>query len=49
VTRFPKIGETIMGKEFKQLPGGKVANQVDDIAKLSSSVKMLGCVGDDMR
>jgi ribokinase len=48
VTRHPKIGETIMGKEFKQIPGGKGANQADAIAKLGVPVKMLGCVGDDM-
>jgi ribokinase len=48
VTRLPKIGETIMGKEFKQVPGGKGANQADAIAKLGVPVKMLGCVGEDI-
>lgn len=46
--RIPKIGETVIGKDFKQIPGGKGANQADAIAKLGIPVKMLGCVGDDM-
>jgi ribokinase len=48
VTRLPKNGETIIGKEFKQAPGGKGANQADAIAKLGIPVKMLGGVGDDL-
>jgi ribokinase len=47
VTRLPKTGETIMGKEFQQMPGGKGANQADAIAKLGAPVKLLGCVGKD--
>jgi ribokinase len=47
VMRLPEIGETIIGKDFKQLPGGKGANQADAIAKLGVSVKMLGGVGND--
>jgi ribokinase len=47
VTRLPQIGETIIGKDFKQIPGGKGANQADAIAKLGVPVKMLGGVGDD--
>jgi ribokinase len=47
VTRLPQTGETIIGKDFKQAPGGKGANQADAIAKLEVSVKMLGGVGDD--
>lgn len=46
-SRMPKVGETIMGKSFKQVPGGKGANQADAIAKLGSAVKMVGCVGED--
>lgn len=45
--RMPVIGETIMGKGFKQVPGGKGANQADAIAKLGADVKMIGCVGED--
>jgi ribokinase len=48
-SRMPVIGETIMGKSFKQVPGGKGANQADTIAKLGAKVRMVGCVGcDDM-
>jgi ribokinase len=47
VTRLPQIGETIIGKDFKQMPGGKGANQADAIAKLGVPVKMLGGIGAD--
>lgn len=47
--RMPVIGETIIGKSFRQIPGGKGANQADAIAKLGAKVRMIGCVGcDDM-
>lgn len=46
-SRMPKLGETIIGKSFKQLPGGKGANQADAIAKLGLAVKMVGCIGED--
>ena len=45
--RMPVTGETIMGRSFKQVPGGKGANQADAIAKLGASVRMIGCVGKD--
>jgi ribokinase len=45
--RMPVMGETIMGKSFRQIPGGKGANQADAIAKLGAKVKMIGCVGRD--
>jgi ribokinase len=47
VTRLPQSGETIIGKDFKQAPGGKGANQADTIAKLGVPVRMLGAVGAD--
>lgn len=47
--RMPVTGETIMGKSFRQIPGGKGANQADAMARLGADVKMIGCVGcDDM-
>ncbi len=46
-SRMPKMGETIIGKSFMQIPGGKGANQADAIAKLGLAVKMVGCVGAD--
>lgn len=45
--RVPVTGETIIGKSFRQIPGGKGANQADAIAKLGAEVKMIGCVGND--
>jgi ribokinase len=47
VTRLPQTGETVIGKDFKQMPGGKGANQADAIAKLGVPVRMLGGVGED--
>jgi ribokinase len=47
VTRLPQTGETIIGQDFQQMPGGKGANQADAIAKLGAPVRMLGGVGAD--
>ena len=46
-SRHPKLGETIMGKEFFEIPGGKGGNQAVAIAKLGGDVTMFGCVGED--
>lgn len=45
--RIPRPGETVMGRRFKQVPGGKGGNQADAAAKLGAEVFMIGCVGDD--
>lgn len=45
--RIPRPGETVLGQDFKQVPGGKGANQADAIAKLGGEVSMIGAVGDD--
>ncbi|MEI6856863.1 ribokinase [Psychrilyobacter sp.] len=45
--RHPKLGETIIGKSFFQIPGGKGGNQAVAIAKLGGDVTMFGCVGKD--
>ena len=47
VDKMPKPGQTVMGRSFKQMAGGKGANQADAIAKLGATVKMIGCIGDD--
>ncbi|TDL80890.1 ribokinase [Peribacillus frigoritolerans] len=43
----PKMGETVLGKEFNIFPGGKGANQATAAARLGGSVKLFGTVGDD--
>ena len=45
--RFPQIGETVIGENFKSLPGGKGANQAVCAAKLGADVQMIGCIGND--
>ena len=45
--RMPKLGETILGESVTYLPGGKGANQAVGAAKLGSSVKLAGAVGQD--
>jgi len=43
----PKVGETIIGSGFSEIPGGKGANQAVAIGKLGGEVSMLGRVGND--
>ncbi len=45
--RIPLAGETILGGELLESPGGKGANQACAAAKLGGSAAMLGCVGED--
>lgn len=47
VSRMPVKGETIQGKSFKLVPGGKGANQAYTLGKLNADVKMLGALGND--
>lgn len=44
---FPKLGETLLGKDFQHFPGGKGANQAVAAARLGGDVTFIGCVGDD--
>lgn len=44
---IPKIGETLLGNELLQIPGGKGANQGVSIAKLEGDITFLGKVGRD--
>lgn len=45
--RTPKAGETILGKAFHTIPGGKGANQAVAAARLGAEATFIGCVGDD--
>jgi len=50
VDRLPAPGETVLGRDFRMLPGGKGANQACAAAKLataSTQVRMIGRVGYD--
>lgn len=54
VAELPRGGETVAGREFQTLPGGKGANQAYAVARLSGRTEtagrvcMVGCVGRDV-
>jgi len=47
VKNFPEAGETIVGKSFLQVMGGKGANQAVAAHKLGGDVKFITCLGTD--
>lgn len=47
VNNMPKAGQTLIGSDFKEVPGGKGANQAVAMARLNGNVSMIGKVGND--
>ncbi len=45
--RFPKDGETVKGKGFRSLHGGKGANQAIGVSRLGGEAVFCSCVGED--
>jgi hypothetical protein len=41
--RYPKMGETVLGREIFFFPGGKGANQAVSAAKLGAPAILIGC------
>ena len=47
VPSFPKPGESLRGRDYQVLPGGKGANQAVAAARLGADIGFIACVGDD--
>lgn len=47
VPHHPAPGETVLGGDHSQVPGGKGANQAVAAARLGREVSFIGCIGDD--
>lgn len=47
VDAVPGSGQTVQGREFRQVPGGKGANQALAAARAGAEVAFIGAVGDD--
>ncbi|MFC4499086.1 MULTISPECIES: ribokinase [Streptomyces] len=47
VEKAPQRGETVTGREFRTVPGGKGANQAIAAAHAGGTVSMIGAIGND--
>ncbi len=47
VDRLPKEGETVVGSDYRRVPGGKGSNQAVAVRRLGGRVSMIACVGSD--
>ncbi|SEQ42269.1 ribokinase [Streptomyces sp. yr375] len=47
VEKPPQRGETVTGREFRTIPGGKGANQATAAAHAGATVSLIGAVGND--
>ncbi|BCK11610.1 Ribokinase [Vibrio cholerae] len=47
VPSFPRPGETLHGRNYQVIPGGKGANQAVAAARMQADVGFIACVGDD--
>ncbi|WP_407333547.1 ribokinase [Enterovibrio sp. 27052020O] len=47
VPSFPRPGETLHGRSYQVIPGGKGANQAVAAARLEADIGFIACVGDD--
>ena len=49
VRRLPRPGETVVGGEYSEVPGGKGSNQAIAARRLGGRVRFVGCIGEDER
>ncbi len=47
LSRWPEPDETVMGRSYRTVPGGKGANQAVAAARQGATACMVGCVGQD--